>query len=67
MPKDRQTVFFSATMPNEIVKFAKRYQTNPKIIKVVPKELTVPKVEQYYFELKGHMKTEILSRLLDYI
>ncbi|NMB27736.1 MAG: DEAD/DEAH box helicase [Tissierellia bacterium] len=65
MPKDRQTVFFSATMPSEIVNFAKRYQNNPKIIKVVHKELTVPRVEQYYFELKGHMKTEILSRLID--
>ena len=65
IPKDRQTVFFSATMPSEIIKFAKKYQVNPKIIKVVPKELTVPKVEQCYFELKGHMKTEILSRLLD--
>ncbi|TCS87620.1 ATP-dependent RNA helicase DeaD [Keratinibaculum paraultunense] len=65
MPAERQTVFFSATMPDEIVKFAKKYQTNPKIIKVVPKELTVPKVEQYYFELKEHMKTEILCRLMD--
>lgn len=65
MPEERQTVFFSATMPDEIVKFAKRYQKNPKIIKVVHKELTVPKVEQYYFELKEHMKTEILCRLID--
>ncbi|MCF6460283.1 DEAD/DEAH box helicase [Clostridium sp. Cult3] len=65
MPEERQTVFFSATMPNEIVKFAKRYQKSPEIIKVVHKELTVPKVEQYYFELKEHMKTEILCRLID--
>lgn len=65
MPEERQTIFFSATMPNEIVKFAKKYQTNPKIIKVVHKELTVPRVEQYYFELKEHMKTEILCRLID--
>ncbi|HSH36275.1 DEAD/DEAH box helicase [Schnuerera sp.] len=65
VPEERQTVFFSATMPKEIVKFAKRYQTNPKTIRVVHKELTVPRVEQYYFELKEHMKTEILSRLID--
>lgn len=65
MPEERQTVFFSATMSDEIVKFAKRYQKDPRIIKVVHKELTVPKVEQYYFELREHMKTEILCRLLD--
>lgn len=67
LPEERQTVFFSATMPKEIMDFAKKYQKNPKIIKVVPKELTVPKVEQYYLEVKEHMKTEILSRLLDLI
>lgn len=65
LKEERQTVFFSATMATEIMKFASRYQTNPEIIKVVHKELTVPKVEQFYFELKQHMKTEILSRLMD--
>ncbi|NLW22914.1 MAG: DEAD/DEAH box helicase [Tissierellia bacterium] len=65
VPKERQTILFSATMPEEIVKFAKKYQRDPKLVKVVHKELTVPRIEQYYFELKEHMKTEILSRLLD--
>lgn len=65
IPEDRQTIFFSATMPNEIMKFAQKYQKNPQVIKVVHKELTVPKIEQYYFEVKESIKTEILSRLLD--
>ena len=52
-------------MPEEIIRFARKYQTDPEIIKVVHKELTVPTVEQVYFELKEHMKTEILSRLID--
>lgn len=64
-PETRQTVFFSATMPKEIINFAKKYQRDPKTIKVVPKELTVPKIEQYYLEVKENMKTEILSRFLD--
>ncbi len=63
--EDRQTIFFSATMAKEIVRFASRYQTDPVMVKVVHKEMTVPKVEQGYFELKEHMKTEILSRLID--
>lgn len=63
--EDKQTIFFSATMAKEIVKFASRYQKDPVMVKVVHKELTVPKVEQGYFELKEHMKTEILSRLID--
>lgn len=65
LPENRQTIFFSATMPKEIINFAKSYQNKPEIIRVVPKELTAPRVEQYYLELKEHMKTEILSRLLD--
>lgn len=65
LPETRQTIFFSATMEQQIVKFASRYQTDPEFIKVVHKELTVPKVEQAYFEMKNHMKTEILSRLMD--
>lgn len=65
LPAERQTVFFSATMEQQIIKFASRYQNEPEFIKVVHKELTVPKVEQAYFELKQHMKTEILSRLMD--
>ena len=65
IPDDRQTIFFSATMPKEIIRFATRYQKDPEIIKVVHKTLTVPNVEQGYFELKEDMKTEILSRILD--
>lgn len=63
--EDRQTIFFSATMAPDIVRFATRYQKDPEMVKVVHKELTVPKVEQAYFELKQHMKTEILCRLMD--
>lgn len=65
LQEDRQTIFFSATMPKAIIEFASKYQNKPEIVKVVHKELTVPNVEQYYFELKSHMKTEILSRLID--
>ncbi len=63
-PKKRQTVFFSATMPPEIKKFTKMYQRDPKLVKVVSKNLTADKVEQYYYNVKGNMKTEAVDRLL---
>lgn len=65
LPYERQTTFFSATMDQEMIDFAARYQKEPRFIKIVPKELTVPKVTQYYFSLKHNMKLEILSRILD--
>ena len=65
LSEKRQTVFFSATMPRTIINFASKYQNKPEVIKVVHQEMTVPEVEQAYFELKHHMKTEILTRLID--
>ena len=65
MPEDRQTVLFSATMPKPIMDIARTYQKDATIIKVVKKELTVPKIEQYYYECKPKNKEEVLSRLLD--
>ncbi len=62
---ERQTILFSATMSKEIMKITKEYQKNPELIKVVPKQLTVPSIEQYYFELTQAKKLEVLSRLLD--
>jgi ATP-dependent RNA helicase DeaD len=65
MPEDRQTVLFSATMPKPIMDITKKYQKDAKIIRVVKKELTVPKIEQYYYEVRPKNKEEALSRLLD--
>lgn len=61
----RQTVFFSATMPPPIMQLTKKYQKDPEIVKVVHKELTVPNIDQFYFELRPGMKLEVLTRLLD--
>lgn len=64
-PKEKQIVLFSATMPQEILMLAKKYQKNPVFIKVVHDELTVPSVEQKYIEVKEEDKIEVLSRLID--
>lgn len=65
LPEERQTVMFSATMPMEIQNIAKRFQREPVTVKVVKKELTVPKVTQYYYEVKPKTKVEVMCRLLD--
>lgn len=64
-PDSRQTVMFSATMPKAIEKIARNYMNKPEKIKVVHKELTVPKISQYYFEVKGHQKLDAMCRILD--
>ncbi|MBQ6219038.1 MAG: DEAD/DEAH box helicase [Methanosphaera sp.] len=65
IPADRQFLLFSATLPEEIMRLAKRYQTDAEIVKITKHELTTPDVEQKYFEVKEDMKLELLSRLLD--
>ena len=65
IPEERQTVLFSATMPKPILDITKKYQKDAVTIKVVKKELTVPNIEQYYYDVKRKDKVEVLSRLLD--
>ncbi|MEF9953660.1 MAG: DEAD/DEAH box helicase [Clostridium sp.] len=65
LPEERQTLMFSATMPQAIAQIAKRFQKDPEIIKMVKKELTVPRVTQYYYEVKPKNKLETMCRLLD--
>ncbi len=64
-PEERQTTFFSATMPKGILDLTKAFQKNPTHIKVVRKEVTVPNIKQYYIETRSSNKLEVLTRLID--
>jgi ATP-dependent RNA helicase RhlE len=47
LPKERQTLFFSATMPNAIKQLAAQYLTDPAQVSVAPASTTAERVEQY--------------------
>ena len=64
VPEDRQTVLFSATMPQAILDITKKFQKNAEIVKVTKKELTVPNIEQYYYEVKPKSKEEVLNEII---
>ena len=65
LPEERQTLMFSATTPQAIADIAKKFQKDPVTVRVIKKELTVPKVTQYYYEVKPKNKVEVMCRLLD--
>lgn len=65
LPEQRQTLMFSATMPQAIADIARRFQNSPVTVRVIKKELTVPKVTQYYYEVKPKNKVEVMCRILD--
>ncbi|HEY9508473.1 MAG TPA: DEAD/DEAH box helicase [Verrucomicrobiae bacterium] len=64
-PKERQTVFFSATIPRPIQQLIEKYVRNPENIRIEQKAMTVPTVEQTFFEVDRRYKIELLTRLID--
>ena len=64
IPKKRQTLFFSATMPVEIVKLSATILNNPRKVSVTPDSLTVDIIRQFvYFVDKGN-KNSLLVNIL---
>jgi len=62
---DRRTMLFSATMPNSVLKIAKKYMKDYDVISVTKGEVTVQKTDQIYFEVRKADKFEALCRIID--
>jgi ATP-dependent RNA helicase DeaD len=63
---DRQTLLFSATMPDQIKRLASRYmKPDAKHVKIAKNALTVEKIKQFYYEIKAKDRFESLCRILD--
>lgn len=65
MHDDAQTALFSATMPKQIDKIAKKYLTNPKVVQVSSSVKTAETVEQCYWFVSGLRKAEALVRFIE--
>ena len=61
----RQTLLFSATIPEEIKSIAQKYQKNPKFIKIADKRQNIPKITQYAFKCDIKDKFNGLTRLIE--
>jgi len=66
MPSDRQTLLFSATMPQAIKDLAKRILIEPEFITITKKEITNAKITQSFYVVEEYERDEALLRLLDY-
>lgn len=64
VPKLRQTMLFSATIPNEILKLANELLTNPVRIEVTPPDQMIDKIKQSLFYVSKKDKTNLLIDLL---
>lgn len=64
-PADCQRVLFSATMPQPIRELSKRFLREPEMLTIAHKMLTVPAIEQVYYEVRPYQKMDALCRVLD--
>ncbi|MBS1511363.1 MAG: DEAD/DEAH box helicase [Bacteroidetes bacterium] len=64
LPEKRQTLFFSATMPEEIQKLANVLLTNPAKVEVTPVSSTVDTIDQHLFYVAKPDKNKLLLHLL---
>jgi ATP-dependent RNA helicase RhlE len=64
LPKQRQTLFFSATMPTEIAKLADALLRDPISVAVTPIASVVPKIDQKVVFVETAQKRAMLSRVL---
>ncbi len=64
-PKERQTVFFSATLPRPIQDLIKTFTKNPVNVTIETQALTMPAIEQVYYEVDRRSKLDVLCRLID--
>ena len=66
LPRSRQSLFFSATMPPEIVKLADTICKNPALVTITPGQPTVDIIEQFvYFVDKGNKSALLIDLLSD--
>jgi ATP-dependent RNA helicase RhlE len=65
IPPVRQTLFFSATMPPEIVQLANTILKNPVRIQVTPVSSTAETIQQHVFFVDRHNKNKLLIDIID--
>ena len=62
---DKRTMLFSATMPKEIMRIARKYMGDYDVFEVQKGQLTVSSTDQIYFEVAESDKFEALCRIID--
>lgn len=65
LPTNRQTLLFSATLPQDIIQIGTAFMNNPVTVKVKSKELTADLIDQYFVKARDQEKFDFMTRLID--
>lgn len=64
MPETLQTLVFSATLPEKIQPFLRKYLRNPEFIDIAGRNSTSLQIAHYFIKTKGRPREEVLGKLL---
>jgi len=64
-PQNRQMALFSATMPRQIERIARRHLTKPQEISIKARTATAETIRQRYWQVSGVHKLDALTRILE--
>jgi ATP-dependent RNA helicase CshB len=64
MPKDLQMLVFSATIPEKLKPFIKKYMENPKFIHIEPKQITAENIDHYIIPSRHRPKIDVVYEAL---
>jgi ATP-dependent RNA helicase DeaD len=65
-PPERQMALFSATMPAEVQRIARRHLRDPKVIAIKSRTATAATIRQRYWPVSQHHKLDVLTRILEF-
>ncbi|MCL4106455.1 UNVERIFIED_CONTAM: hypothetical protein GTU68_030413 [Idotea baltica] len=65
LPKQRQSLFFSATMPNNIVELSNKILNNPIKVEVTPASTTAETIQQFMYYTNRDKKQTLLAHILE--
>jgi ATP-dependent RNA helicase RhlE len=64
LPRQRQTLMFSATFSSEVRRLAADFQTNPHLIQIEPEHTSAETVHQVVIPVDSHRKRDLLAQLI---
>ncbi len=65
IPKDRVTLLFSATIPDEVHFLSQEYLRNPENIEIEPQVSNLEKIEQIYYAVDGLKKVDFIKKVIE--
>lgn len=65
VPDERQTMLFSATIPDEVRELGSKVMDNPEVISISSDKLTVEEIEQFYYETSRKEKLDAFVRVVN--